>query len=342
MLAQKPKNCEQSQLQQGKIQQLTLEFNRLLCSVWKEFLCRIDINLLQVDDIYNIASSVLGCLEHCPKEAAKVLDKLLIRDSTKVSDCMSHLPEIPVIPETARIREYISTKLSIVASDWRKELDVQLAGLRGEFAAMETSLEKTRVLIKENIAAIHAESESDDSTNSLISRIIVSLLTTFRRIQSDRAKDLACRCLGELGAIDPARVRVKSFRKGFRFWGITRSRLGIMLLSQHLVPLLHKKTNFQNCVSFAIQEVLKIFGAFKTDGIISQNGLSFLASLPKDVATAVEPYQDTNYILNSNVETQFTPKYPMRYHNWLMFCMHTVFSYVNKVDPCRPIYSPCL
>lgn len=342
LLGQKPKNCDQSQLQQGKIRQLTLEFNKLLCSVWREFLHRIDVNLLQVDDIYNITSSVLGCLEHCPREAASVLEKLLIRDSPKVSECMSHLPEIPAIPETARLREYIRTKLSIVVSDWRKELDVQLAGLRGEFAAVETSLEKIRVLIRENLAAIYAESDGDDTSSSLVSKIIVYLLMALRRVQSDRARDTVCRCLGELGAVDPARIQTTSFRKSFRFSGITRNKLGIALLSQHLVPLLHKKTNFQNCVSFAIQEILKIFGAFKTDGVISQNGLSFLAELPKDIAPAVEPYQDTNYVLNANVETQFTPKYPMRYHSWLRFCMHTVFSFVSKADPCRPIYSPCL
>lgn len=342
LLAQKPRNADQSQLQQAKIHQLTINFYKLLCSVWKEFIQKIDVNILQTDDIYNIASNVLGYLEYCPREASSVLEDLLLRKTEKVSECVLHLPEIPSIPETERLRKHIRENLSSNVRNWREELDVQLAGLRGEFVATETSLEKIRVLIRDNLASIYAESNGDDSSNSLVSNIIVCLLMALRRIQNDRVRDLVCRCLGEIGAVDPARIQATSFRKGFRFWGITRNKLGVVLLSQHLVPLLHKKTNFQNCVSFAIQEILKIFGAFKTDGIISQNGLSFLTSLPKDIALAVEPYQDTNYVLNANMETQFTPKYPMKYHMWLRFCMHTVYSFVNKADPCRPIYSPCL
>ena len=341
LAAQKPKPKDQSQFQfqfpqqqQANIKQLTLTFNRLLCAVWQEFISKINDNLLQVDDIYNIALSLLGCLEHCPKEAASVLNTLLIRSSAKVSECMSHLPEIPAVPETKLLRDYIQTKLSITVDDWRKKLDVQLKGLRGEFATMETSLEKIRLLIKENLAAIHAESDSDDTTNGFVSKIILCLLGALRHTQSERARDLVCRCLGELGAVDPARIQTTGFRKGYRFSGITLNKLGVVLLAQHLVPLLHKKTNFQNCVSYAIQEVLKIFGA--------QNGPAFLASLPSDIAPAVEPYRDTNYVLNSPKDAQFTPKYPMRYHSWLRFCMYTLFSFVSKTDSCRPIYSPCL
>lgn len=212
------------------------------------------------------------------------------------------VPYIPDIPELTEIRERHSRFLASASLD--KSIEHLCTMLRHESSQVRVVvLRRLLSIIREKRRLVFPAEFANGKSCSILSMLISHLLSLCSRENDRTAKDICAQCLGELGAVDPARVSIKllnssstspalmklilgkesgvntinEYSASLPPWDFTVWSLGFFLLHEHLIPALRAANGAgdvaaQDFSGIAIQEILKILAdAVNQDEAVSES-----------------------------------------------------------------------
>lgn len=238
------------------------------------------------------------------------------------------------------------------------------------------AVNRLTIACRENKEQLHrvlestTNSSATTATEHIVSMMLQSLLRLCAHEQDGRVQAACARCFGELGAVDPSRVRVrlgkppalpategKSGGDSAAFpWHVKLHDFGLYLLEHHLVPGLRSadRSATQDKSGFAIQGILRCISATYNEGEdVAAGGDEFVpssTSMPeklKDVLAAksildvTEPFWSTSYTIP---ETYNLRKPPLYFHGlpfmrWIS--LFTRFLIYKARGPLSPIFMAC-
>ncbi|XP_062515326.1 serine/threonine-protein kinase ATR-like [Corticium candelabrum] len=171
---------------------------------------------------------------------------------------------------------------------------------------------------------------SCDSLNPLLSELIWTILSGCQ--DSDKVARLAfAACLGEIGAVDPGKLRELSRQTSRKAAlvkdGVRSAEFAVLLITELIHAFLAAKdTRGQDCCSFALQETLI---AYRCSPLNSQSeqGKLIWSSFPSHHRELLEPHLNSNYKRSKEETEVVTPvpiyqgkqgkSYPMWLCRWL-------------------------
>lgn len=172
-------------------------------------------------------------------------------------------PLNPADQAAAKEQQRVGLRLAKLASLLRHDSDsVQELALREAMALLTSAVRHTHALV------LRAASSTDASggASSAVTGLLLELLDLNRRSTSAHVRQLVAACLGQLGAIDPARVAVLSRREH-------QPELGDHLLAVHLMRGFLVKTlraasdsSVQDRIAYALQELLSFYRQYHSIG----------------------------------------------------------------------------
>lgn len=218
-----------------------------------------------------IVVAVMPCLEGQQEEACSILDavvevleELLVANRNILDDQASEIPVLPSLPELGKVNAVLQEARGVTRLC--DQLKRAAEGLRHEnisICLMAASELKTLMRTqKQDIMAMVLGESSADTT--VLSHLIMSLLQgcveESRTAIRERFKLFCAECLGELGAVDPAKVNL-NLRARSKIER-TDDDLVFELIHKHLARVLRaaSETDVQDAAALAIQELLKLTG----------------------------------------------------------------------------------
>uniref|UniRef100_T1IWR0 Serine/threonine-protein kinase ATR n=1 Tax=Strigamia maritima TaxID=126957 RepID=T1IWR0_STRMM len=236
----------------------------LSCTAWLTFLQNIDeISLGPL--LSQIVVPLLPVLETKPKQIAQIFNYCIVEKREVMKFYFNDLHLIPDIPELIEVNEILKTHRETpkTQEDCRNILLHSLKTISHENLEVRiNALDKLKHFLrtyKDSIYELVLGSESLDPTISqLVKIMVISCRETNTRIRS-----LIGECLGELGAIDPERMELdtRDFTTDMTKICIALGEDFAFYLIQELARayLAADGPRIQDCSSFAIQELLKIY-----------------------------------------------------------------------------------
>lgn len=197
-----------------------------------------------------------------------LLHWLIVTKRSSLSEAFVGIPFLPSLPELKEAHDVLSRSVPS-----NSQLPVQLKRLipllsHDSAPVRLQTLKQLHRVLKAGRGHLFDLVAGSDVAEDVVSELLTALLRL--RMDSDPAHRLTCcACLGELGAIDPARVSVNLYSRGeggsqgatpalVAPWTITDSRLALVVLSDMLVPTIRAATKDHDRFPFAIQELLKL------------------------------------------------------------------------------------
>lgn len=254
-------------------------------------------------------------------------------------DCAELLAAIPYIPDAPLLEELRVRHRQLIEETSLDQSVLHLcAMLRHDSSQVRvTVLRRLLSAIRESRSLLFAtelEGHSSSRPRGVLSTLVASLLALCARENDSAAKEACARCLGEIGAVDPARVSVQivhsspSVDNVFNVitgrdstsssaggvppslalppWEFNVWSLGLFLLHEHLMPALRAASGAgdvaaQDFSGLAVQEVLHIL-AESLGSDTPTTGKDMPAALTKvlrdlQILDVTEPFWSTKYNL---------------------------------------------
>jgi len=265
-------------------------------------------------------------------EAIKLLkDIFLVRP---VENAMHKIPYLPNIPELKEVNDMHSYALSSLSLEQTIELLCEL--LKHESPQVRIiALNHIRETFKRSRFYLYSTISSATVyvPDHCLSIMFQELLQLCGRESHEGVKEACAKCLGELGALDPARITnflppsskaaSKSSKQSDNYhahcpWEINEQKFGFYLLESHLIPALRTSPLSQDRIGFAIQEVLKKL-AGRTDRFYDEEMPAFLDDflIRAKIKDITEPFWRTRYSLMDNERLPPIYKPFMAFHRWI-------------------------
>eukprot|EP00958_Prasinococcus_capsulatus_P010131 scaffold990_cov393-Prasinococcus_capsulatus_cf.AAC.31 len=300
-----------------------------------------------------IVAIMLECFDYDDPElverAADVLNCLIVRNRDILRKFMHGMPVLPSLP---CLREVNQILCQFRGGDENK-LQRIVDGLQHESSFVKRTIlrELRRDLSSRpefylSLAAVDSEVLSD---------IIVALLESCRfdgrgthTDLSQLVRQLSVICLGEIGALDPSRLKRK-LRAPNVYRPINNVKLVGALVTQHLVPLLHSNSEIdvQNASSYALQQILKLAGLGLGDADGESDSQSrggkeldrgdledLMNELPETVQEMIQPFRSskltvTRQLPDSPSGLAFRPGISLV--EWLMHWTYNLSTFTKRV-----------
>ncbi|CAM9282925.1 unnamed protein product, partial [Discosporangium mesarthrocarpum] len=214
--------------------------------------------------------------------AAGLLYHLIVEKQSTLRHYFHNIPFVPKLPDLPGLREVSKVLSKELGHPSVKDQLVHLTNL-----LKDQSAQVRRAALKHLLLVLHRERHQLQPLLGLgeeIDPCVEELLRGLLRMATDSnpaIRDACGACLGELGAIDPARVALslredgegrsrhhgtsKSLRSKTLSdcapWEVTLEDMALILITDHLVPAFRASTTSmeQDRVAFGIQELLKLF-----------------------------------------------------------------------------------
>ncbi|ELT94946.1 hypothetical protein CAPTEDRAFT_164972 [Capitella teleta] len=280
-------------------------FPQLCCSAWDCFVHMLDSSALG-PLLSQIVVGLLPLLKTAPLDAAKIFTFLIIENRNSLEPFFYELYFMPDIPELEEINSVLNKVLHGRSRDVKTQFQFLVKGVSHESPEVRLlALSKLFNLLQENQSAIHQMLLGSESVDPVISQMVNTLLHGCREADP-KIRTLYGKCLGELGAIDPGRLeRVQSVKSGeltkfqasvtdFNFAFEYVNELGKAFLRA-------EDRNTQDCVAFAIQELIQLFG-IKDEARSSEPGALLWRRFPDDLKEILVPLKTSRYVLNVKID----------------------------------------
>jgi len=247
----------------------------LCCRVMSAFVHRLPDECL-VEHLTILAVAMLRVIEN-PQAAegdramlVSVLEYLILDKHAVLKNSLKLVPFLPNIPEL----EIVNKKLNLQEpnSNFQRQLKRLIPLLNHDSSSVRlATLRKVLSLLRTSRPALYGLISGSDTAEDVISDLVTMLL---RMCPDETEKDVriaCCICLGEIGAVDPARLNVtlcSRLGKGEKAlvpptspplvapWAVTESELGMTIIESMLVPLLRAAAQDHDRIPYAIQQLL--------------------------------------------------------------------------------------
>ncbi|CAL1278598.1 unnamed protein product [Larinioides sclopetarius] len=248
------------------------DFPKICCKAWNTFVSSIEITSLG-PLLNQIIVALLPLLETEPIAVTEIFHYLVIEKRTYLCEFFHDLYFVPDTPELQQInavlKDYNENPASL--TDFCSLLCHSLKGISHENLEVRLhALEKLKQVLHSNQKAIHDHLHGRESVDNLLSHLVAALIGGCR--ESDvRIRTALGYCLGELGAIDPGRLDMKSARSRetlANFYSSIDEEDFAYALIQELVHsfLAAEQSGIQDCSACAIQEVLRFYKCSNESG----------------------------------------------------------------------------
>ncbi|GIY34757.1 hypothetical protein CDAR_97931 [Caerostris darwini] len=189
------------------------DFPKICCKAWSTFISSIEVTCLG-PLLNQIIVALLPLLELEPVAIAEIFNFLIIEKRSYLSDFYHDLYFVPDTPELRQInavlKDYNESPSSM--ADFYSLLCHSLKGISHENLEVRLhALGKLKQVLQSNQKAIHDHLHARESVDNLLSHLVAALIGGCRESDS-RIKTALGDCFGELGAIDPGRLDMKSAR----------------------------------------------------------------------------------------------------------------------------------
>ncbi|XP_068639721.1 serine/threonine-protein kinase ATR [Aristolochia californica] len=221
--------------------------------------------------ISQVVASLIPCLERYKENSSLhlekvvyILEELVVQNRLQLKDLISELPLLPSIPSLVEVNKVIQEARGSLTL--RDQLRYAVDGLNHESLNVRymvaCELSKLLNLRREEVASlIAAEVVSDlDVVSTLITPLLRGCAEESRTQVGQRLKLVCADCLGALGAVDPAKIKVVSCQR-FKIQ-CSDDDLIFELIHKHLARAFRAASDaiVQDCAALAIQELLKVAG----------------------------------------------------------------------------------
>ncbi|KAG8185459.1 hypothetical protein JTE90_019718 [Oedothorax gibbosus] len=261
-------------------------FPKICCKAWSAFVSSIEISCLG-PLLNQIIVALLPLLDMEPTAVAEIFNYLIVEKRSYLSEFYHDLYFMPDTPElkdiNAILKDYSESPSSM--TDFFSLLCHSIKGISHENLEVRLhALEKLKQVLHSNQKAIHDHLQGRENVDNLLSNLVAALIAGCR--ESDvRIRTALGDCLGELGAIDPGRLDMKSAsskEKLANFYSNIDDEEFAFALLQELVHsfLAAEQSSIQDCSACAIQEVLKYY---KCSNESSSSGNHLWKLFPPDI-----------------------------------------------------------
>jgi serine/threonine-protein kinase ATR len=241
--------------------------------------------------------------------AANVLTELIVVNRKRLGSKLEELPVLPSIPALVDVNRVLAKARGELGmlDHLRQVID----GLRHESLSVRCAvLGEFRHLMRVQRAELNGlVALGGDDVERLLGLLVAGLLKgcseEARTQLSNKLKMLCAECLGELGALDPARLIQVEVRQPSKMER-TDEDLAFELVTEHLAKMLRAAadTEVQDAAALAIQEILKFAecrpvaesAAEESEGG-QRSGERLWARFPEGVREIVMPCLTSRYVL---------------------------------------------
>ncbi|KAI0215805.1 Serine/threonine-protein kinase ATR [Lamellibrachia satsuma] len=328
-------------------------FPELCASAWNCFVRSVDVLALG-PMLSQILVSLLPLLRQLPKQVAEIFSYLIV-DNRRVLCVHFHelyfLPDVPELTDVnAVLKNY--TEGSHSSPDLKTTIEHLLKGISHESVDVRLlALTKLKTLLHNNQESLHQLVLTGETADQVISHTVAALLRGCRTADQNM-RSLYGECLGQLGAIDPGRLDFltsKSTEEVGQFVAtVIDNNFATELITELAKAFLRAEDrNTQDCVAFAIQELIQIYGITNdADAASDSDGSRLWQRFSEEVHEIMAPLMHSRYrlTLKYNWSQLVTPIYRSKkgakFEGWVS----TLAGYLSsktKEDKPKRVFDAC-
>uniref|UniRef100_A0A4D5RS55 Serine/threonine-protein kinase ATR n=1 Tax=Ixodes scapularis TaxID=6945 RepID=A0A4D5RS55_IXOSC len=269
-----------------------------------------------------VTAILLPLLKLDPGGAKDIFDFLFVENREHFEEYFPDLHFISELPELEHVKDAVAPSEQSGQAGLSAILGSCLHGIAHENLDVRLlALGKLKKVLSANQNELAEHLLTRESLEPLVSRLVVQLLSGCREADS-KVHILLAECFGELGAIDPGRLELKALSTGEAVvvhTGIDDENFAYDLLQRLCRSYLAAEdSRVQDCSSYAIQEVLKIYNCSDSQ---SKSGQSLWKRFSSDVQELFTPMLSSRYKANSVSEKYphplFGSAYGPNFRDWL-------------------------
>ncbi|KAK8760866.1 hypothetical protein V5799_027868 [Amblyomma americanum] len=270
-----------------------------------------------------IVATLLPLLKLDPEGATSIFNFLFIDNREHHISFFHDLHFISELPELEHVQHTVATPENKGENNLSTILGRCLNGIAHENLDVRVlALGKLKKVLSANQNELAEHLLTRESLDPLVSRLIVQLLNGCREADS-KVHILLAECFGELGAIDPGRLELKllTTEKAVAVHtGVDDKSFAVDLLQRLCHSYLAAEdSRVQDCSSYAIQEVLKIYKCNETRSTLGRN---LWKSFSPEVQEIFTPMLSSRYIMSNSGSAEyphplFGTNYAQNFRDWL-------------------------
>ncbi|XP_049270134.1 uncharacterized protein LOC119385971 [Rhipicephalus sanguineus] len=298
------------------------EFPSINSCVWSTFIHNLEPSSTG-PLLSQITATLLPLLKLDPEGAKNIFNFLFIDNREQHVSFFHDLHFISEVPELEHVQQTVSTPDSQGENNLSNILGPCLHGIAHENLDVRVlALGKLKKVLSANQSKLAEHLLTRESVDPLVSKLIVQLLSGCREADS-KVHVLLAECFGELGAIDPGRLELEllNTEKAVAVHsGVDDKSFAVDLLQRLCRSYLAAEdSRVQDCSSYAIQEVLKIYKCNETKSTLGRN---LWKSFTPEVQEIFTPMLSSRYIMSSSDSVEyphplFGTVYAQNFRDWL-------------------------
>ncbi|XP_077556323.1 ATR serine/threonine kinase meiotic 41 [Haemaphysalis longicornis] len=320
------------------------EFPSINTSVWSTFVHNLE-PASTGPMLSQITATLLPLLKLDPEGAKSIFTFLFVDNREHYASFFHDLHFISELPELKHVQEAVATPESQVEKSLSRILGHCLHGIAHENLDVRfLALSKLKKVLAANQNELAEHLLTRESLDPLVSKLIVQLLSGCREADS-KVHVLLAECFGELGAIDPGRLELKHLateKSVAVHSGVNDEGFALDLLQRLCRSYLAAEdSRVQDCSSYAIQEILKIY---KCNDQKSPLGQNLWSNFSPEMQEFFTPMLSSRYVLsNTPVDYPhplFGSTYGQNFRDWLA---NWTVDLLNKVqdEKALKVFSAC-
>ncbi|KAF8672849.1 hypothetical protein HU200_049186 [Digitaria exilis] len=276
-----------------------------------------------------------GCPAHLSK-IVQILEELVVKNNSLLKQHIRELPLLPSLPSLSEVNKVIQEARGLMTlQDHLKEavngLNHESLNVRYMVACELSKLfnarreDMTALIIGEDIADL-------DVISSLIMALLKGCAEQSRTAVGKRLKLVCADCLGALGAVDPAKIKVISCER-FKI-ECSDDDLIFELIHKHLARAFRAAadTTVQDAAALAIQELLKLAGCQSSPSDESLRGQKLWGRFSNYVKEIIAPCLTSRFHLPSPTDSAVVgPIYrpAMSLRKWIYYWIRKLTSHAT-------------
>nr|XP_037273743.1 serine/threonine-protein kinase ATR-like [Rhipicephalus microplus] len=298
------------------------EFPSINSCVWSTFIHNLEPSSTG-PLLSQITATLLPLLKLDPEGAKNIFNFLFIDNREQHLSFFHDLHFISEVPGLEHVQQTVSTPDSQGENNLSNILSPCLHGIAHENLDVRVlALGKLKKVLSANQSKLAEHLLTRESVDPLVSKLIVQLLSGCREADS-KVHVLLAECFGELGAIDPGRLELELLNTEEAVAvhsGVDDKSFAVDLLQRLCRSYLAAEdSRVQDCSSYAIQEVLKIYNC---NEIKSTLGRNLWKSFSPEVQEIFTPMLSSRYIMSNSASVEyphplFGTSYAQNFRDWL-------------------------
>jgi len=345
-------------LQIMAILQVTLNISFLRdvsLDVWQTFVMTLDTN-----NIIPLLSQIIVILlkdytQYNSSQSQKIIDilnYLLVDSEDKFANAFEEISSFPDLPEFQKIIEVVNSKKEKISVEQKIKHLIKNALHESLIVSLEAlkQLKLTLIENQEYIQSIILNEKMEEHIN-LLMKTLLDICKKYNGINIE-IQNLACECIGIIGAIDPERLKISSTNENHvnitNFKNFDESiNFVCIFIEKQLVGAFRSASNTktQGFVAYAIQELLK-FCKFTPDVLFNKNNSAIRKKwnqFPKQTLETIQPLLQTKYtVIPVQNKTLTYPLYPhqKKFKDWIQLWAVDLIMKIQD-ENAKKIFTPC-